>query len=49
MVAVGAAAIAASEGAVPPPAVMFSHTVPTVLTAKPRLPVTPGLAATAVA
>ena len=27
----------ASVGAVAPPAVMFSHTVPTVLTAKPRL------------
>ena len=45
----GATAITASVGAVAPPARMFSHTVPTVFTANARLPVTPGLAATAVA
>ena len=45
----GGTAITASVGAVEPPRRMFSHTVPTVVTANARLPVTPGLAATAVA
>jgi hypothetical protein len=45
----GGTAITASVGAAPPPARMFSHTVPTVFTANARLPVTPGFAATAVA
>ncbi len=46
--AVGAAAMSPSVGATVPPLVMFSHTVPTAVTANARLPVTPACAATAV-
>jgi hypothetical protein len=45
----GAVCMSASAGAVAPAARMFYHTVPTVFTANARLPVTPGLAAMAVA
>ena len=48
-VAVGVTIAPTAGGVAPPEGPMSSHTVPTVLTANARLPVMPGLAATAVA